>query len=76
MQAQMNEELSKDKLVSDLVLRQSLLDAEQLAVRRDIAHEQPRPAGRRAHHQRIEHRERQQVRDRGHGALKRQVQGV
>jgi HlyD family secretion protein len=40
MQAEMNEALSKDHLVSDLVLRQSKLDAEQLAIRRGIAQEQ------------------------------------
>ena len=40
MQAEMNEALAKDQLVSDLILRQSKLDAEQLAVRRDIAQEQ------------------------------------
>jgi HlyD family secretion protein len=40
MQAEMNEALAKDKLVSDLVLRQSKLDAEQLAIRRGIAQEQ------------------------------------
>jgi HlyD family secretion protein len=40
MQAEMNEALAKDRLVSDLVLRQSKLDAEQLAVRRGIAQEQ------------------------------------
>jgi HlyD family secretion protein len=36
----MNEALAKDQLVSELILRQSKLDAEQLAVRRDIAQEQ------------------------------------
>lgn len=40
MQAEMNQALAKDKLVSELVLRQSMLDAEQLAVRRTIAQEQ------------------------------------
>jgi HlyD family secretion protein len=40
MQAEMNEALAKDQLVSDLILRQSKLDAQQLAVRRDIAQEQ------------------------------------
>src|SRR6478609_1828941 len=40
MQAEMNEALAKDQLVSDLILRQSKLDADQLAVRRDIAQEQ------------------------------------
>src|SRR5262245_65015826 len=40
MQWEMNEALAKDKLVSELVLRQSKLDAEQLATRRDIAQEQ------------------------------------
>src|SRR5262245_66647733 len=40
MQFEMNEALAKDKLVSELVLRQSKLDADQLAVRRDIAQEQ------------------------------------
>lgn len=40
MQAEMNEALAKDQLVSDLVLRQSQVDADQLAVRNQIAHEQ------------------------------------
>jgi HlyD family secretion protein len=40
MQAQMNEALAKDQLVSELVLRQSRVDAEQLGVRNQIAHEQ------------------------------------
>src|SRR4029078_2880809 len=40
MQAEMNEELAKDQLVSALILRQSKLDEEQLASRRDIAQEQ------------------------------------
>ncbi|HEX7796503.1 MAG TPA: efflux RND transporter periplasmic adaptor subunit [Vicinamibacterales bacterium] len=40
MQAEMNEALAKDQLVSDLILRQSKLDADQLAIRRDIAKEQ------------------------------------
>ena len=40
MQAEMNEALAKDQLVSELVLRQSKLDAGQLAIRRDIAQEQ------------------------------------
>jgi HlyD family secretion protein len=40
MQAEMNAALAKDQLVSDLVLRQSQLDAEQLSVRRDISQEQ------------------------------------
>lgn len=40
MQEEMNEALAKDELVSDLILRQSKLDAEQLAIRRDIAQEQ------------------------------------
>ena len=40
MQYEMNQALAKDQLVSDLILRQSKLDAEQLAVRRDIAQEQ------------------------------------
>ncbi len=40
MQAQMNEALSKDKLVSDLVLRQSQVDAEQLGVRTQISKDQ------------------------------------
>jgi HlyD family secretion protein len=40
MQAEMNEALAKDKLVPDLVLRQSRVDAEQLAVRNQIAQEQ------------------------------------
>ena len=40
MQAEMNDALAKDQLVSELILRQSKLDAEQLAIRRDIAQEQ------------------------------------
>jgi HlyD family secretion protein len=40
MQAQMNEALAKDQLVSDLVLKQSQVDAEQLGVRNQIAKEQ------------------------------------
>src|SRR6478752_10806030 len=40
MQAEMNEALAKDQLVSELILRQSKLDTEQLAIRRDIAQEQ------------------------------------
>jgi HlyD family secretion protein len=40
MQAQMNEELAKDQLVSALVLKQSQVDAEQLGVRNRIAKEQ------------------------------------
>jgi len=40
MQAQMNEALAKDKLVSDLVLKQSQVDADQTAVRAQIAKEQ------------------------------------
>jgi HlyD family secretion protein len=40
MQAEMNEELAKDQLVSELVRRQSKLDAEQLAERNQIAQEQ------------------------------------
>jgi len=40
MQAQMNEELAKDQLVSALVLRQSQVDAEQLGVRNQIAKDQ------------------------------------
>jgi HlyD family secretion protein len=40
MQAQMNEALAKDQLVSDLMLRQSKVDAEQLAVRNEIAKQQ------------------------------------
>jgi HlyD family secretion protein len=40
MQFEMNEALAKDRLVSELVLRQSKLDAEQLDVRRGIAEEQ------------------------------------
>jgi HlyD family secretion protein len=40
MQAQMNEALAEKRLVSELVLRQSKLDAEQLSVRRQIAREQ------------------------------------
>ena len=37
MQADVNEQLSAEKLVSDLVLKQSKLDAEQLAIRNRIA---------------------------------------
>jgi HlyD family secretion protein len=37
MQAEMNEALAKDQLVSDLILRQSKTDAEQLAIRHEIA---------------------------------------
>jgi HlyD family secretion protein len=40
MQAEMNAALAKNRLVSELVLKQSVLDAEQLAIRRDIAREQ------------------------------------
>ena len=40
MQAEMNEALAQDRLISELTRRQSRLDAEQLAVRRDIAQEQ------------------------------------
>jgi HlyD family secretion protein len=40
MQAQMNEALAKDQLVSELVLRQSKVDADQLAVRSEIAKQQ------------------------------------
>jgi HlyD family secretion protein len=40
MQAQMNEALAKDQLVSELVLRQSQMDAEQLAIRYEIAKQQ------------------------------------
>ena len=40
MQAQMNEALAKDKLVSDLVLKQSQTDADSLAVSTQIAKEQ------------------------------------
>src|SRR4029079_14239714 len=40
MQAQMNEALAKDKLVSEMVLRQSKMDADQLAIRDDIAKQQ------------------------------------
>jgi HlyD family secretion protein len=40
MQAEMNEALAKDQLVSDLVLRQSRVDADQLAVRNEIAEKQ------------------------------------
>ena len=40
MQAQMNEALAKDQLVSELVLKQSQVDAEQLGVRNEIAKEQ------------------------------------
>jgi HlyD family secretion protein len=37
MQAEMNEALAKDQLVADLVVRQSRVDAEQLAIRNEIA---------------------------------------
>ena len=40
MQAEMNQALSKDKLVSDLVLKQSQTDADSLAVSTSIAKEQ------------------------------------
>ncbi|HEY6214604.1 MAG TPA: HlyD family efflux transporter periplasmic adaptor subunit, partial [Vicinamibacterales bacterium] len=40
MQAQMNEALAKDKLVSDLVLRQSQVDADSLGVSAQIAKDQ------------------------------------
>jgi len=40
MQAQMNEELAKDQLVSALVLKQSVVDAESLGVRSQIAKDQ------------------------------------
>ena len=40
MNAEMKEALSKDKLVSDLELRQAKVDAEQLSVRSQIAREQ------------------------------------
>jgi HlyD family secretion protein len=40
MQAQMNEALAKDQLVSELVLKQSNIEADQLAVRNQIAKEQ------------------------------------
>jgi HlyD family secretion protein len=40
MQAEMNEALAKDQLVSELVLKQSKVDAEQLAVRNQIAKQQ------------------------------------
>jgi HlyD family secretion protein len=40
MQAQMNEALAKDQLVSDLVLKQSQVDAEQWSVRNQISKEQ------------------------------------
>jgi HlyD family secretion protein len=40
MQAQMNEALAKDQLVSDLVLRQSKVDADQLALRNELAKQQ------------------------------------
>src|SRR5881398_1402003 len=40
MQAQMNEELAKDQLVSALVLRQSQVERDQLGVRTEIAKEQ------------------------------------
>src|SRR2546430_887749 len=40
MQAQMNEALYKDQLVSQLVLKQSQVDAEQLKVRNQIAQDQ------------------------------------
>src|SRR5216684_5244884 len=37
MQAQMNEALAREQLVSELTLRQSTVDAEQLALRHEIA---------------------------------------
>jgi HlyD family secretion protein len=40
MQAQMNEALSKDQLVSDLVLKQSLVDEQSLGARNQIAKDQ------------------------------------
>jgi HlyD family secretion protein len=40
LQAEMNEVLAKGQLVSELILRQSKLDADQLAIRREIAQEQ------------------------------------
>lgn len=40
MQAEMNAALAKDQLVSALVLKQSQVDADQLAVRSDIARQQ------------------------------------
>jgi HlyD family secretion protein len=40
MQAEMNEALAKDQLVSDLILRQSKTDAEQLEIRQDLANQQ------------------------------------
>jgi HlyD family secretion protein len=40
MQAEMNEALAQRQLVSALALRQSKMDAEQLAIRDDIAHQQ------------------------------------
>ncbi|MGE5243285.1 MAG: efflux RND transporter periplasmic adaptor subunit [Betaproteobacteria bacterium] len=40
MQAEMNEALAKDQLVSELVLKQSQVDAAQLAVRNNIAQQQ------------------------------------
>jgi HlyD family secretion protein len=40
MQAQMNEALAKDQLVSDLVLKQSLVDASSLEVRNQISKDQ------------------------------------
>ena len=40
MQAEMNQALSEKQLVSALALKQSKLDAEQLAIRREIAQEQ------------------------------------
>jgi HlyD family secretion protein len=40
MQAQMNAALAKDQLVSELVLKQSQVDAEQLGVRNQIAKDQ------------------------------------
>src|ERR1700722_12627557 len=40
MQAEMNEALAKDQLVSDLILRQSKMDVEQLEIRNEIARQQ------------------------------------
>lgn len=40
MQAEMNNELAKDKLISDIQRRQTELDAQQLGIRNEIAKEQ------------------------------------
>ena len=66
MQAEMNEALAANQLVSALTLRQSRLDAEQLAVRRDIAQEQ---LGTRAEASRAQLAVQQSVVDQAHAYL-------